>query len=188
MANQTPKTPRSIVRALPWLALLTAAASQSGCYYHAMGGPAVATANDDRVGAVLTASTGLNGQLGGIGFNASGTLLEEQFTGMLGVEALRLWRGEAQTGFQPYLRGALGLVEVGRFEDETLLGGLSPRAEAGVMWLDQSLQGLTLGAAAEYRLRDDGLSTPIFWLQVGFGVFDYVDSPADRNRRPPARP
>jgi hypothetical protein len=147
-----------------------------------MGGPAIATADDDRVGAVLTASGGFNGRLGGIGVNASGSVLEKQFTGMVGVEALRIWRGPAETGFQPYVRGALGLVELGRYGDETLLGGLSPRAEAGVMWLDQHLMGLTLGAAAEYRLRDDGLSTPIFTLQVGFGAFNYVDSTADRAR------
>jgi hypothetical protein len=176
------ETLQSIRRAMPWLALLTAGASQSGCYYHAMAGPAVATANDDRAGGVLTASGGFNGRLGGVGVNASGSLLEKQFTGMVGVEAMRIWRGQPETGFQPYVRGALGLVEVGRYGDETLLGGLSPRAEAGIMWLDQSLKGLTLSAGAEYRLRDDGLSTPMFWLQVGFGVFDYVDSAADRNR------
>jgi hypothetical protein len=182
MLNCTLKTLRSIVRTMPWLVLVTAGASQTGCYYHVMGGPAVATANDDAPGAVLTASGGLNGRLGGIGINASGSLLEEQSSGMLGLEALRIWRGEPETGFQPYVRGALGLVEVGRHRDATLLGGLSPRAEAGVMWLDQSLMGLTLSAGAEYRLRDDGLSTPMFWLQVGFGVFNYVDSAADRNR------
>jgi hypothetical protein len=182
MPNCNLKTLRSIVLTMSWLVLLTASASQTGCYYHVMGGPAVATANDDRVGAALTASGGLNGRLGGIGFNANGSLLEDQSSGMLGVEALRIWRGEPETGFQPYLRGAFGLVEVGRHGDATLLGGLSPRAEAGVMWLDQSLMGLTLSVGAEYRLRGDGRSTPLFWLQVGFGVFNYVDSAADRNR------
>ena len=145
-----------------------------------MGGPALATANDDRVGAVLTASGGLNGKPGGIGLNASASLFEEQFTGMIGVEGFGIWRGEAGTGLQPYARGALGLVEVGRSGDETLLGAFSPRAEAGLMRLDKGFMGLTLSAVAEYRLRRDGLD--IYSLQVGFGVFDYVESAAGQNR------
>jgi len=167
--------------------LLAASATLSGCYYHGMAGPALATAGSDRAGAVVTGSTGINGKLGGVGLNASGTVLDGQYSGMLGVEAFRLWRGDPETGFQPYVRGALGALELGIDDGDFLWGGLSPRGEAGLMWLDDDLKGFTLGVAAEYRLRADGRSTPVFLLQLGFGGFDYVDSSSKGARTEPKR-
>lgn len=167
-----------------WAVLLAATATLGGCYYHGAAGPAVATAGTERIGAVVTGSTGINGKLGGVGINATGTILDGQYTGMLGVEAFRLWRGDPQTGLQPYVRGALGALELGVDHGEFLIGGVSPRGEAGLMWLDDDLKGFTLGLAADYRLRADGLSTPVFTLQLGFGGFDYLDSGSKRRAEP----
>jgi hypothetical protein len=164
---------------LCWLALLGLAISvlSSGCYYHAMGGPALATAEHaDGVGGNVTVSTGVNGERGGVGVDASGTFVDDEYSGMLGVEALRLWRGGNHSGLQPFARGGLGLLELGAADDELLFGGLSPRGEVGLMWLDDDLKGVTLSLGAEYRLRTDGLSTPLLWIQVGFGLFDFMES------------
>jgi hypothetical protein len=160
--------------------LLGAAANLGGCYYQVMAGPAVATADSTRAGGMVTASTGLNGELGGVGLLAGATLLDGQYTGTVGAEAFRVWRSQSLTGLQPFARAALGALEVGSDGEELLLGGLSPRAEAGLMWLGEGLEGVTLSAAAEYRPRLEGPSTPIFWLQIGFGGFDFLDSGAPR--------
>jgi hypothetical protein len=129
---------------------------------------------------MVTASTGINGERGGVGLLANATLLDGQYTGMMGAEAFRIWRSASQTGLQPFARAALGALEVGSDGQDLVLGGLSPRAEAGVMWLGDGLDGVTLSAAAEYRPRIEGPSTPIFWLQIGFGGFDFLNSSASR--------
>jgi hypothetical protein len=48
------------------------------------------------------------------------------------------------------------------------------------MWLGNGLDGVTLSVAAEYRPRIEGPSTPVFWVKVGFGGFDFIDSSAAR--------
>lgn len=123
-------------------------------------------------GGVATLSGGLNGPEGGVGMHATGSFFDHQVGGLVGLEGFRVWRQHAH--LQPYVRGGLGLIEVARHQESLMLGGLSPRGEVGLLWLDSHLKGLTLGAAAEYRPRTDGLSTPVFWLQLGFGVFDYL--------------
>ena len=48
--------------------------------------------------------------------------------------------------------------------------------------LSERLRALTLSVTAEYRPRGDGLSTPFYGLQLGFGELDYVGSPSDGSR------
>lgn len=130
------------------------------------------SAPQTQFGGIANVSGGINGPEGGMGMHASGSFFEHQVGGLVGVEGFRVWRQPAH--LHPYVRGSLGLLEVARHQETWILGGLSPRGEIGLLWLDSQYRGLTLGAAAEYRPRTDGLSTPVFWIQLGFGAFDYL--------------
>ncbi len=174
--------PRGVQGAWRAFASLLVAGLLGGCYYHVMGGGAAAPGEGRGPGLAVNASSGLNGLRGGVGLSVSGLSMKRESSALVGVDAFRLWRSP-EARVQPYLRGSLGLLELGRVGDELLWGGASPRAELGLMWFAKDYTALTISGAAEYRVRADGLSTPLYWLQIGIGRFDFFDAP----QRSPAR-